>query len=139
MREKLFGLVGFTLLVTSLMVPAWAQQNIDPRLLAYADMVLYNGKVLTADDEFTIVEAVAIRDGKILARGATSDILRLAGPNTRRIDLAGNNVIPGFIESHSHGWVGQLLKRSPDGFVIFNTLEAGLEQVRKLVERAPAG
>ncbi len=139
MREKLYRLSGLTLLVTALVVPAWAQQNIDPRLLAYADMVFYNGKVLTADDEFTIVEAVAIRDGKILARGETSDILRLAGPNTRRIDLAGNNVIPGFIESHSHGWVGQLLKRSPDGFVIFNTLEAGLEQVRKLVERAPAG
>ncbi len=87
MKERVSSLLGFTLLVTTLMVPLWAQQNIDPRVLAYADMVFYNGKILTADNQFTIVEAVAIRDVKFLARGTTSDIMRLACSNTRRIDV----------------------------------------------------
>ncbi len=38
-----------------------------PEVLAYADLVFYNGKILTADEQFTIVQAVAIRDGKFLA------------------------------------------------------------------------
>jgi predicted amidohydrolase YtcJ len=52
-------------------------------------MVLYNGKVLTADDKFTMAEAVAIRDGKFLAVGKTDAILPMAGPQTRKIDLKG--------------------------------------------------
>jgi len=132
-------IIGMFLLTGTLGATAWAQQGIDPRVLAYADMVLYNGKVLTADDNFTIVEAVAVRDGKFLARGTTADILRLAGPKTRRIDLQGKSVVPGFIESHSHGWEAQALKQDIDGTVIFNTLEEGLEQVRKAVEGKPAG
>ena len=43
------------------------QQDLPQEVIAYADLVLYNGKVLTADDDFTIVEAVAVRDGKFLA------------------------------------------------------------------------
>ncbi len=128
-----------SVLTVALSVPLWGQQNIDPRVLAYADMVLYNGKVLTADDQFTIVQAVAVRDGKFLARGTSSDILGLAGPNTRRIDLQGKTVVPGFMESHSHGWEGQLLKRGPQGTIVFNTLESGLEQIRKAVQGAPPG
>lgn len=139
MKERVSSLLGFTLLVTTLMVPLWAQQNIDPRVLAYADMVFYNGKILTADDQFTIVEAVAIRDGKFLARGTTSDILGLAGSNTRRIDVQGKTVIPGLIDSHSHGWEGQLLKEGPDGKIIFSTFQSGLEQLRRALEGAPPG
>jgi len=41
-----------------------AQQDLPPEVLAYADKILYNGKVLTADDQFTIGEAVAIRGGE---------------------------------------------------------------------------
>ncbi len=87
-------LCGLSVLTVALSVPLWGQQNIDPRVLAYADMVLYNGKVLTADDQFTMVQAVAVRDGKFLARGTSSDLLRLAGPNTRRIDLQGKPWYP---------------------------------------------
>ncbi len=139
MKERFSSVLGFTLLVTTLMVPLWAQQNIDPRVLAYADMVFHNGKILTADDQFTIVEAVAIRDGKFLARGTTSDILGLAGSNTRRIDVQGKTVIPGLIDSHSHGWEGQLLKEGPDGKIIFSTFQSGLEQLRRALEGAPPG
>src|SRR5215831_3558212 len=68
-----------------------------------ADTVLLNGKILTVDSQFSTQEALAIRDGKILATGKTSDIRKLAGPKTRLIDLQGRTVIPGLIDSHLHG------------------------------------
>ncbi len=125
-------------LTVALAAPLWGQQNIDPRVLAYADMVLYNGKILTADDQFTIVQAVAVRDGKFLARGSTSDILRLAGAETQRINLEGKTVVPGFIESHSHSWVARTLKTGSDA-VVFNNLEDGLRRLRQQVEGRPPG
>ncbi len=71
-----------------------------------ADLVLYNGKVLTADTEdpanFTIAEAVAVYDGKFVAVGSSQQALEFAGPGTRRIDLAGKTVLPGMIETHLH-------------------------------------
>ena len=51
-------------------------------------------KVLTADDDFTIVEAVAVRDGKFLAVGQSDLIQRMAGSQTRQVDLDGRSVTP---------------------------------------------
>ncbi len=133
---KIVGVLG---VIATTVAMVSAQQNIDPRVLAYADIIVFNGKVVTADDAFTIVEAFAVRDGKILARGTTADMMRLAGPKTRRIDLQGKSVVPGFIESHSHGWEAQALKQDIDGTVVFKTLEDGLEQVRKIAATKPKG
>jgi predicted amidohydrolase YtcJ len=66
------------------------------------DTVLLNGKILTVDDQFSTREAIAARDGKITALGGTADIRKLAGPQTRVIDLQGRTVIPGLIDSHMH-------------------------------------
>src|SRR2546425_1404298 len=74
-----------------------------PQLCAQtADTVLLNGKVLTVDPQFSIQEAIAIRDGRISAVGKTADLRKLAGPRTRVIDLQGRTVIPGLIDSHMH-------------------------------------
>jgi predicted amidohydrolase YtcJ len=67
-----------------------------------ADTVLYNGKVLTVDRNFSVAEAVAVRDGKIAAVGRSDDVLKLAGPNTLRVDLKGRTVTPGLIDTHRH-------------------------------------
>ncbi len=79
-----------------------AQQALPPEVIAYADVVLHNGKILTADDRFTIVQAVAIRDGKFLAVGRDARILAMAGPETQEIDLRGQTVVPGFLDTHMH-------------------------------------
>ncbi|MEM4727643.1 MAG: amidohydrolase [Candidatus Bathyarchaeia archaeon] len=67
-----------------------------------ADLVLIDGKVLTLDPKDTIVEAVAIKDGRILATGSTSYILKMAGGRTKIIDLDGRLALPGFIDTHTH-------------------------------------
>ena len=71
-----------------------------------ADMVIFNGKILTADNpnpaSFTTAQAAAIYDGKFVAVGNNAEVLAYAGGTTKRIDLAGRTVIPGLLETHLH-------------------------------------
>jgi predicted amidohydrolase YtcJ len=69
---------------------------------APAYLVLTNGKIITVDNRFSIAQAVAVRGDRIVAVGTTAEIARLAGPNTRRIDLGGKAVVPGMIDNHAH-------------------------------------
>jgi len=66
------------------------------------DRILYNGKVLTVDDNFTITSAIAINGERILATGDDPSILDLADAQTEEINLEGKTVIPGFIDNHIH-------------------------------------
>ncbi len=80
-------------------------QSLPPEVLRYADMVLYNGQVLTMDRDqppINVTQAVAVRDGRILAVGEDDRILKMAGPKTVRVDLGGKAVVPGFVDTHSH-------------------------------------
>ena len=81
-----------TLLGVMVAAVSWAQ----------SDLVLTNGKIITVDERFSIAQAVAIRGDRIVATGTNQEIARLAGPNTRRIDLKGRAVIPGLIDNHMH-------------------------------------
>ncbi|TRO49059.1 amidohydrolase, partial [Candidatus Bathyarchaeota archaeon] len=67
-----------------------------------ADLLLLNGIVMTVDREFNVVEAVAVKYGKIIATGTTSEIEGLKGKETEVIDLEGRPVLPGLIDSHLH-------------------------------------
>ena len=64
--------------------------------------IFHNGKIVTVDPQFRIVEAMAIRDGRILAIGTNADIVKLAGSGTEQVDLGGKTVLPGLIDSHVH-------------------------------------
>ncbi len=67
-----------------------------------ADLVLFNGKIISVDAQFRIHEAMAIRGERILAVGSNERILSLAGENTTQVDLQGAVVLPGLIDSHTH-------------------------------------
>jgi len=74
-------------------------------LSAYAaapHLILFNGKVFTSSAATPNAEALAIRGERIVDVGTTKDISALAGPNTKRIDLGGRVVVPGFNDAHYH-------------------------------------
>jgi hypothetical protein len=66
------------------------------------DTVVTNGKILTVDANFGVVEALAITDGRVVARGTSAEMPRYAGPHTKVIDVKGATVIPGLIDNHFH-------------------------------------
>src|SRR5436305_2260095 len=101
---------------------AWAQ---------VADTILVNGKVLTVDPQFSIQEAIAIRDGKILAVGKTADVRKLRGPRTRVIDLQGRTVIPGLIDSHLHGIRAALSFSTEVNWIGAPSLDDALGKIRQ--------
>jgi hypothetical protein len=67
-----------------------------------ADLVLRNGEIVTVDPAQPTAEAVAVRDGRIIAVGTNAEIGRYVGRNTEVVDLEGRLAIPGFIEGHGH-------------------------------------
>ena len=71
-----------------------------------AETIIVNGAVRTMDPAQPVAEAVAIADGRILATGTTAEIEAMATGGTSRIDAGGGSVLPGFIESHAHLFIG---------------------------------
>jgi enamidase len=67
-----------------------------------ADLILVGATVLTGSSPQSSRDAIALADDRIRAVGPADEIRRLAGPNTRIIDLAGRSVIPGLIDAHVH-------------------------------------
>ena len=75
-------------------------------MAAGADLIITNARVLTMDPARPRAEAVAVAGERILAVGGADEITALAGPRARRIDTRGASVLPGFIESHLHLFIG---------------------------------
>ncbi|HUG94152.1 MAG TPA: amidohydrolase [Planctomycetaceae bacterium] len=66
------------------------------------DLILHHGRIVTVDERFTVTEALAVKDDRITAVGDNASVLKLAGPDTQQLDLAGRTVLPGLIDSHVH-------------------------------------
>jgi len=66
------------------------------------DLIVHHGRIVSVDDHFTIQEAMAVTDGKIVAIGRNEEILKTKTEQTRVIDLGGKTVLPGLIDSHTH-------------------------------------
>ncbi len=77
---------------------------------AHADLVLTGGRIFTADAARTWAEAMAVRDGRIVALGGDNAVKLLVGPRTRVIALRGRTVTPGFGDSHVHPPMGGLAR-----------------------------
>ena len=67
-----------------------------------ADLIVHNAKIVTVDENFSIAEAVAIKDGKFLRAGTEKQVIQDAGPDTLMVDLDGKTILPGFNDTHSH-------------------------------------
>ncbi len=132
---KIIYLLGSMLLVFFASIVAEAQQA--------PEMIVFNGKILTVDDnDFTpqigtIAQAMAVQGGKIVAVGSDLQVQAQAGSNTRMIDLKGRTVLPGLISVHEHpyDWAGvnphTLKKVLTDDIVVVRILEGSPEDQLK--------
>lgn len=129
-----------TVLLTILIVPAkpWAEE--------IADTIYTGGPIVTIDDAAPRAEAVAVKDGLILAVGALNEVKAHQGDATEMVDLAGRTMLPGFVDSHGHVVFGGLqalsanLLAPPDGEVtdiasLQGTLRTWLSDNADAVER----
>ncbi|MBL7762248.1 MAG: amidohydrolase [Chitinophagaceae bacterium] len=66
-----------------------------------ADLLIHNATVYTVDSSFSIKEAIAIKDGKIIETGKSADLLNKYDA-TESLDAAGKFIYPGFIDAHAH-------------------------------------
>lgn len=71
-----------------------------------AEQIFTNGRFLTMDPRQPVAEALAVAQGRIIAVGAAGDVQMLAGPGTKTRDMAGQFIMPGLIESHTHALWG---------------------------------
>ena len=71
-------------------------------LLAQADLIVHNAKIVTVDQKFSYAQAMSIRGGRILATGTNEAILRQARAGVQRLDMKGKTILPGLMDSHVH-------------------------------------
>lgn len=96
--------------------------------MSTADLIIENARILTMDPAHPRGEAIALKDGTILAVGSRADVAEKAPSATRRIDAGGASVLPGFIDSHIHLFTGgaQLGNLSLAGVTGFDAIAAAV-------------
>ncbi len=102
-----------------------------------ADLILINGKIITVDAKDSVMQAIAISDGKIVAVGSNDEIRKRADKNTKIIDLKGRTATPGLIDSHCH-FDGATLLYILDLSTVKSISDA-VELVRKKVSQLQPG
>lgn len=103
------------------------------------DTILLDGKIVTADERNTIHQALAVRDGRIVALGKSAAIKRLAGRQTRVVDLGGRTVIPGLIDSHMHAIRAALSYGTEVHWFGTKSIEEALGRLRDAARAAKPG
>jgi predicted amidohydrolase YtcJ len=131
-----FRVLGLFLVLVTFSVSA-QQPVADPP----ADRVLINGNILTVDASDSVAEALAIRNGRIVAVGTNAEIQQLIGPATDQVDLHGLTATPGLLDTHVHFSSGGLLKltRADLSYPMVKSIEDVKELVTQRHAVAEAG
>ena len=95
-------MIRFALVISVFLVAACSAGRPSTPEAEAADLVLYNGKIVTVDGGFSIARAVAIRGDRFIAVGDDARVRALAGAKTKPIDLGGRTLIPGLMDGHLH-------------------------------------
>jgi predicted amidohydrolase YtcJ len=104
-----------------------------------ADIILTQGKIISADAQDKIYQAMAVRDGKIIALGKSKEMQAWKGSQTQVINLKGKVVIPGLIDSHMHAIRAALSYSTEVHWFGLNSIEAALDKLKQAAVRAKPG
>jgi predicted amidohydrolase YtcJ len=106
-----------------------------------ADVILHNGKVFTSNPDNLWAQAVAVRGNRIQAVGSNADVLALARPGTKLLDLAGRTVIPGLNDAHVHALMPLGVQLNIPDFAPGPgpTLQEVLDLIAQATQNVPAG
>lgn len=119
---------------TSEPAPGSAEQPVET---VPADVVFHNGRVYTVRDEVPWAEAVAVTGDSITYVGDSDGAMTFAGPDTQVIDLGGKLLMPGFVEGHTHPFLGSFLTSGVDLQV--PTLAEALDAIDAYAKANPTG
>jgi predicted amidohydrolase YtcJ len=101
--------------------------------------VLFNGKIITVDEDFSITEAIAVDHGRVVSTGASQDMRKLAAENARLIDLGGRTVIPGLTDGHIHGVRAAATFGTEVNWIGVATLKQALEKIHRAARTQKPG
>lgn len=127
------SIVALAIALAALQAPVYSQ--------APADLVLQNGRILTVDAQDRVAQAIAIRQGQIVAVGSDAEVGRFIGPGTRRIDLEGRAATPGLLDAHNHFASGSVsaLREIGLSYPAVQRVADAVRLVRERVAGTPAG
>jgi predicted amidohydrolase YtcJ len=116
-----------------------ACQSAPPPAALPADLIIHHAKIITVDAKFSIAEAIAIRDGRIIALGSDEDVFKLVeNGKTRVIDAEGRAVLPGLYDSHVH-LLGSSSSEISGAIPEFKTLDDAFEYIKAKAASTPEG
>ena len=103
------------------------------------DLILHHGKIVTADDDFHVAQAVAIKDSKFVGVGGNQDVMGMAGRSTEVVDLGSKTAIPGIIDSHIHAFATGLRRSYQLNFSDYEirSLEQMLKAIKERADSLP--
>lgn len=104
-----------------------------------AELIVVNAKVATLDSALPEAEALAVRDGVIVAVGSSQEVARLRGDATRVVDALGRRIIPGLNDSHLHAVRGGRFYNLELRWDGVDSLERGLRMIAEQAKRTPGG
>ncbi len=102
-----------------------------------SDLLFYNGVIYTADESDTVVEALAVKSGKVVFTGSSEDALAVFGAAKELVDLEGKMMLPGFIDSHIHAPGRILTDLYSISLYEADSIEAILRQVENYIAVNP--
>jgi predicted amidohydrolase YtcJ len=120
-------------LLAILVISTWAT-------VAYAqkaDLIVTNAKIVTLDSASTIAQALAVREGRIVAVGGNDAVEALVGSATRRVDAGGRTVIPGLIDSHIHAVRAGLTYATEVNWIGARTIGEAMDRLRQAAKARP--
>ncbi|MFV0677665.1 amidohydrolase [Variovorax sp. tm] len=104
-----------------------------------ADLVVTNAKIATLDTAGTMAQAIAVRDGRIVAVGSAAQMGAFTSPATRTVDAGGRTVVPGLIDSHMHAVRAALSYSTEVNWIGAGTIAEAMARIRTAAANARPG